>query len=68
MSNRRNASTLALEAFSGTTTVARAFRRVAANAMPRPWFPAEAVTTGRPSPADAATAASAPRTLNEPVG
>ena len=68
MSKRRNASTLAFEAFSGTTTVARAFSRVAANATPRPWFPAEAVTTGRPSRAAVATAASAPRTLNDPVG
>ena len=38
--------------------------------MPRPWFPAEAVMTAPPgsSRREASTAASAPRTLNEPVG
>ena len=62
----RSAATLAGEAVSATTTVASTPSSVAAQARPRPALPAEAVITG-PAPARL-SAASAPRTLNEPVG
>src|SRR6266516_4660184 len=49
------------------TAVAGMPARRAAQAMPSAWLPVEAVTTPRGFPA-IVTAASAPRTLNDPVG
>src|SRR6476646_3910651 len=66
-SKRSSAASLAGEAVSGTTTVARRPSAVADQAMPSPWLPADAVTTSSPGPS-ALSAAIAPRTLNEPVG
>jgi len=58
---------LAGDAVCGTTTVAPTPTARAAQAVPRPWLPALAVTA-RSVPASRLSAASAPRPLNEPVG
>src|SRR6266704_52085 len=65
--NCRRLASFAGEAVTGTTTVAGNPSRCAAQATPSAWLPLDAVTTPSPPPATD-RAASAPRTLNEPVG
>ena len=70
MSNFFNFLTFASDAFFGTTTVARTPSACDAYAIPSPWFPADDVITAPVGSLrfEASTAASAPRTLNAPVG
>ncbi len=65
--NRLSVSILAEDASSDSTTAAGRPNRAAANATPSAWLPVEAVTVFTDGP-DRDSAASAPRTLNDPVG